>query len=95
MAATITIGNKHEVLPDGGHSWKVYCSPSRPGLIVAVTVVLHPTFEPSRIHLDAPPFECTRVGWGTFDVGLEIKLADGRLMDTAWPLQLEQADQHR
>jgi hypothetical protein len=93
-AACLTVGNTHDVTPDGGHSWTLYCCPSEPTLVKAVTVVLHPSFEPSRIFIQSAPFELTRVGWGTFDIRLEIKLADGRLLDTVWPLQLEQADQN-
>jgi hypothetical protein len=35
---------------------------------------LHPTFHPSRIRIDAPPFELARIGWGVFNVGVSIYL---------------------
>lgn len=45
--------------------------------ISSVTVQLHDSFKPSRVILSSAPFELKRIGWGTFDVNLEINLVTG------------------
>ena len=41
--------------------------------IKSVTYHLHPTFRPAVIKIDKPPFLISRVGWGYFDIEVEIE----------------------
>lgn len=41
--------------------------------IKSVTYNLHPTFKPSKIKLTEAPFLLSRVGWGWFDVEMDIE----------------------
>ena len=42
-------------------------------IIKSVTYHLHPTFKPSVIKVDEAPFLLSRIGWGYFDVEMEIE----------------------
>ncbi|KAL6059017.1 YEATS domain-containing protein 4-like [Balamuthia mandrillaris] len=58
------------------HEWTVYVAgmegsdPSH--LVERVTFRLHPTFQPNVIKVRRPPFQMTRIGWGTFEIGVKI-----------------------
>lgn len=41
--------------------------------IKSVTYKLHPTFRPSVIKVDKPPFLISRIGWGYFEIEVEIE----------------------
>jgi len=82
--ASITVGNRHVLLPDNGdgnrHQWTVFVQPAL-GAHVGIERVefkLHPTFEPSLVTVQRPAetgsWSCTRVGWGTFVVGISVHL---------------------
>ena len=45
----------------------------KPKSIQKVTYYLHPTFHPSTIENDKPPFYLKRLGWGVFDVRAKIE----------------------
>jgi hypothetical protein len=53
--------------------------------LTAVTYYLHPTFSPSEVTVPAPLcasrepylFELSRVGWGTFPVGVKLSFSNG------------------
>jgi len=64
-----------------------------PGLIESVFFQLHPTFSPPKLTLTEPPFEITRVGWGTFTIALSIRMHGGVHLDVSHGLLLSQ--QHR
>lgn len=41
--------------------------------IKSVTYRLHPTFKPAVVKLEMPPFLISRVGWGYFEIQVEIE----------------------
>jgi len=42
-------------------------------IIKRVTFRLHPTFIPTRVIVDNPPFQLRRIGWGVFNIGIIIE----------------------
>jgi len=42
--------------------------------IESVTYNLHPTFTPKSITVNEPYYAIDRIGWGTFTIGIDIKL---------------------
>ena len=40
--------------------------------IESVTYHLHPTFNPSKVKVDHGPFILSRIGWGYFEIHMEI-----------------------
>ncbi|KAJ3364314.1 hypothetical protein GGF31_000551, partial [Allomyces arbusculus] len=63
-------------------------------LIDCVVVHLHKTFDPPSTRLTTPPFELTRVGWGTFTITCEIYWKNGIQAPTNpttvnWPLNFK------
>jgi hypothetical protein len=77
------IGNQYEEYPTtlkNKHEWTVYVRLAKgSGLrdlvryIQEVKFVLDESFYPPFVVVRKPPFELTRLGWGTFPVGIEIK----------------------
>ena len=45
--------------------------------VVAVTYKLHPTFSPNSVTVQEAPFAITRLGWGEFDIAVEIHSRNG------------------
>ena len=41
--------------------------------IKSVTYHLHPTFKPNKIRVDEAPFLLSRVGWGYFEITMDIE----------------------
>ena len=41
--------------------------------IKSVTYHLHPTFKPSVIKVEQPPFLLSRIGWGYFDIDFDVE----------------------
>lgn len=41
--------------------------------IDSVIFTLHPTFHKPVVSVNSPPFEVVRLGWGTFEIPIEIK----------------------
>ena len=59
------------------HRWMMYVSlaadKEQTGkFIESVTYHLHPTFRPPKIKVDHAPFILSRIGWGYFEVHVEI-----------------------
>ena len=42
-------------------------------IIKSVTYHLHPTFKPSVVKIEEAPFLLSRIGWGYFDIEVEIE----------------------
>ena len=42
-------------------------------IIKRVTFNLHKTFQTPKVVVDKPPFICSRIGWGYFEVPIEIE----------------------
>ena len=51
--------------------------------IKSVTYHLHPTFKPAVIKVSEAPFLLARVGWGYFDIQMEIEFQDWTGMKNA------------
>ena len=87
-ARTLTIGNRHHdetatrgpVGGSGRHHWVCYVRPSADLRVEWVEFTLHPTFRTNVIKVAEPTrssgqYEVRGTGWGTFEVGLRVKLA--------------------
>eukprot|EP01006_Ploeotia_vitrea_P047316 TRINITY_DN67113_c0_g1_i1.p1 TRINITY_DN67113_c0_g1~~TRINITY_DN67113_c0_g1_i1.p1 ORF type:complete len:642 (+),score=149.79 TRINITY_DN67113_c0_g1_i1:96-2021(+) len=80
----LQIGNLHMAAAAAGgdeneqHQWTMFVqginSQDLTPYVDSVTYDLHPTFQPSQVTLNKPPFECARKGWGTFTVGVKVQL---------------------
>ena len=42
-------------------------------IIKSVTYHLHPTFKPSVVKIEEAPFLLSRIGWGYFDIEVDIE----------------------
>ncbi|UJR35033.1 hypothetical protein I4U23_027809 [Adineta vaga] len=81
----LIIGNTHQLLPcdyhHKQHEWSLFIkfendeeNPDEISeYIKQIQIHLHPTFSPSQIILDKPPFRLTRIGWGVFTVQISIE----------------------
>jgi len=49
--------------------------------IEKMQILLHSTYEPSKITLKAAPWELKRTGWGTFDIKVKIWLKSNSKSD--------------
>ncbi|KAI5197343.1 hypothetical protein E4T39_07313 [Aureobasidium subglaciale] len=79
---TLCIGNSHALVspaPESQnmHQWKFFVRPSRTDIISHVNIQLHPTFRPSLLKLDKPPYEIERKGWGYFTITTHVVLNRG------------------
>lgn len=50
--------------------------------IKSVTYHLHPTFKPNKIKISEAPFLLSRVGWGTFDIDMDIEFHESTGLGT-------------
>ncbi|CAF4079018.1 unnamed protein product [Rotaria sp. Silwood2] len=79
----LIVGNTHQLLSCDydytRHEWTLFVKLNNDDqddisqYIKQVTINLHPTFTPSQIILDKPPFCLTRIGWGVFTIYLTIE----------------------
>jgi len=89
----ITIGNTHaEIAPladadperQNSHKWAMFITSDSDvnlkDFIDDVTYRLHPTFMPKSCTVTDPPYAIDRIGWGTFQIGIDIKLKSGQLV---------------
>ncbi|EMC99099.1 hypothetical protein BAUCODRAFT_22388 [Baudoinia panamericana UAMH 10762] len=80
---TVYIGNSHELIQPAEqeshniHRWTFFVRPSRNDIIDEVQIFLHPTFRPSRIIRQRPPYELSRIGWGYFTIVAGVILKPG------------------
>ena len=56
---------------------------------------LHPDFVPATVVVREPPFQITREGWGTFDVGVKIYFTDGTQKTLSWQLSFQGDGAHK
>ena len=81
----ILYGNTHELVPSlvnsdssessNKHKWGAFVKvvgESSDKFISKVNFKLHPTFNPNEVSVNKPPFQISRIGWGTFDVPMTI-----------------------
>ncbi|CAF0843770.1 unnamed protein product [Adineta steineri] len=79
----LIIGNTHQLLScdynHKQHEWTLFIRFDNDDqndigqYIKQIQINLHPTFTPSQIILDKPPFRLTRIGWGVFTVHISIE----------------------
>lgn len=81
----IEVGNEHAAVPtDRGnntHQWTMFVklpdgrddARDLAELVDHVTYDLHPTFSPAQVRVTEAPFRVTRLGWGTFSVGVTVQ----------------------
>ena len=79
------------------HEWTVFVRGSDPLSkssercgVDRVTFHLHPDFKPSMIHVNKPPFQITRKGWGAFDIPIDILMQDGTTHEVTHDLMFDQ-----
>ncbi|KNE66016.1 hypothetical protein AMAG_10293 [Allomyces macrogynus ATCC 38327] len=83
VTVRFAIGNRHTYVIENMlanrsnvHLWTFFVHADPPHLdavlIDRVVVHLHPTFRPASVTLTAPPFELKRLGWGIFNIAVEI-----------------------
>jgi len=65
------------------HEWTIFLRSANPDedlsmYIKKVVFVLHPTLQPPTRTLEVPPFEVTDMGWGEFEVTLQVFFHDSR-----------------
>jgi hypothetical protein len=71
-------GNDCEPIENNKFKWTVYVRPHEDNtfemsaMINKVVFKLHPTFKPNEIGITKPPFQLTRIGWGTFKIKIII-----------------------
>jgi len=76
----LRIGNTHELVNIAGtqnrHNWSVFVraenGSSLEDVVDYVAFELHPSFHPAVIKLTKAPYSVSRLGWGTFEVGITI-----------------------
>lgn len=75
-------------------SWSVFidAAPEVLDQVNCVVYQLHPTFRPSEVRVcergDARAFALTAVGWGTFQIRIQVLTKDGRQYDLSHALRL-------
>jgi len=76
------------------HKWTAFVraadgksTPPPEAAISKVVFHLHPSCKPSVVTATKAPFEVTQVGWGTFDIEIDIHRSNGQIDNTAIPLQ--------
>lgn len=80
---TVYIGNRHtrvppvEDSPHNEHEWTFFVRPSRTDIIEEVHIFLHPTFRQNRVVRQRPPYQISRLGWGTFTITASVVLKAG------------------
>jgi len=79
----LRVGNTAEPTDDGKYRWKFFVQPDGPAAahVNAISIDLHPTFEPRSRSLVYKPergawTSGNFVGWGTFSVGVTVGLTD-------------------
>lgn len=85
LPQAIELGNLHEKVPvdrgNNSHKWTVYVKlpdgrddgSDLAELVESVAFDLHPTFTPAKVQVSSAPFSITRIGWGTFEVGVTLQ----------------------
>jgi len=115
QAVTFTrlqIGNRHRPAvsssasssSDSVHEWTVFVRTEEArdaNDIERVTFELHKSFELNIVEVHSWPFELTRLGWGTFEVRIRVRLSRARTKDASlrervfvWPLQFDEAERY-
>jgi len=93
---TLVVGNSHkslDTLDSNSHEWTIYVTDESgkdcSTYIEEVAFRLHPTFSPSVVTLTQAPFAVTRIGWGTFKIGVIVTFKNGKQMEFKHSLTFE------
>jgi transcription initiation factor IIF auxiliary subunit len=86
---TLTVGNSSQKLQDNKYEWTCFVESSTANTINKVTFKLHPTFKVNTITVNQSPFQITRVGWGTFPIGIDIEFTDSKIQQLNWNLRFD------
>jgi len=99
----VELGNTHQLVRakdgDESHKWKVYVRKHRGQhgqlqCIEKVVFHLHEDFDPPTVELRSPPYEVERIGWGTFDIKVEIHCSQGYVVHCEHELCFKQVNNH-
>lgn len=92
----IEVIQSHKVVndPSGNqHAWSLRLMDGAEQFVQEVLWKLHPTFQDPNVKVQEPPFKIDRIGWGTFQVGVQIKLKprvlDGKTLTSSHHLNFE------
>lgn len=80
------------------HEWTVavrFNKPEDEALVQKVVFELHETFRDPIVEVQQPPFQLTRLGWGTFEVMITLHMKDGRELKVDHMLSFDQAETFR
>jgi len=84
---TVEIGNTHEMIGPGNHSWCFFVrganGASLEGIVDKVLLQLHETFPQPNVTLSSHPFTLKGKAWGTFEIKIQIHANDGRVISLA------------
>jgi len=82
----LLIGNTHKkqssTSDQNSHHWELYVQPVDPSVhlddhVTKIMFKLHPTFSRQKVVIDKAPYKISRIGWGTFTVGVKVYWKDG------------------
>lgn len=104
----VTVGNYHNLESDSNdnnkHRWTMFVRSSKPNVIKSVVFHLHPSFSPSSVKVtsaspdannkypNSQEFVLTRLGWGTFEVGVEIELMNSKKVECKHMIRFDQGE---
>lgn len=80
------------------HEWTAAVRFNRPeeeALVQKVIFELHETFRDPVVEVQQPPFQLTRLGWGTFEVKITLHMKDGREFKVDHMLSFDRAETFR
>mmetsp|Transcript_43719 Transcript_43719/g.81562 ORF Transcript_43719/g.81562 Transcript_43719/m.81562 type:complete len:656 (-) Transcript_43719:233-2200(-) len=80
------------------HEWTMalrFARPEEQSLVKKVVFQLHETFRDPVVEVTTPPFELTRMGWGTFEVHATLYLHDGRELKVSHMLSFDRPETFR
>jgi len=82
----LLIGNTHKkkssTSDENSHHWELYVQPVDPSVnlddhVTKIMFKLHPTFTQQKVVIVKAPYKISRIGWGTFTVGVKVYWKDG------------------
>ncbi len=76
---------------DNIHKWSLQLAPNAEKVVSEVTYKLHPTFRDPIVKCTKFPFQLSRIGWGTFEIGVSILLNTGQTLETSHKLTFKEA----
>ena len=97
LPSFIEVIQSHQVVNDSSgnqHEWSLRLPDGSEEIVQEVLWRLHPTFKNPDVKVKGAPFQIDRIGWGTFEVGVQIKLLphvlDGKILTSSHHLKFDQ-----